>query len=186
MLIENWFSTPILYHDFEHRMLEKIQSEIEEVIPTIMEKDLSNPWSDNMLTSFKYSDNDKSDIGDYSLTTLNEQIEKYAKIYYPEEKLHVFQSWFNFSYKGHFQFDHSHTGVGNGRVSGVYYYKTNGEDGKIEFSTPVNFNPPFSSRVVKYKPRVGRLILFPAWLMHKVHINKTESVRISISFNLKS
>ena len=186
MIIENWFSTPILYHDFEHRILEKIQSEIEEVIPTIMEKDLSNPWSDNVLTSFKYTVEDKSDIHEYSLITLNEQIEKYVKIYHKQEELRIFQSWFNFSHKGHFQFDHSHIGINGGTVSGVYYYKTNGEDGDIEFSTPINFNPLFSTRVVKYKPRVGRLILFPSWLVHKVHINKTESVRISISFNLKS
>jgi uncharacterized protein (TIGR02466 family) len=186
MIIENWFPTPILFHDIEHRLLEKIQSEIDGILPTVMEQDLSNPWSDNMLTSFKYTEHDKNDIGDYSLATLNEQIEKYAGIYYTDEKLHIFQSWFNFSHNGHFQFDHQHAGVKSGPVSGIYYYKTNGEDGSVVFTSPINSNPLFHYRTVTYKPKVGRLILFPSWLMHKVLINKTENVRISISFNLRS
>jgi uncharacterized protein (TIGR02466 family) len=34
------------------------------------------------------------------------------------------------------------------------------------------------------KPAVGKLLLFPGWLEHSVEKNKTDDIRISISFNL--
>jgi len=33
------------------------------------------------------------------------------------------------------------------------------------------------------EPQEGRLLMFPAWLWHRVEINKSEYLRISISFN---
>jgi uncharacterized protein (TIGR02466 family) len=186
MIIENWFSTPILYYDIEKSLVDKIQNEIDFAIPEIVKGDLSNPWEDTVETSFKYDEDCVNNIADYSLVSLEKEIIKSANKILPDYNLKVFQSWINFSHKGNFQFDHSHTGKNDTLVSGTYYYKTNGEDGDIEFSNPVRCEPMFGNRVVKYKPKIGRLILFPAWLIHKVHINKTESVRISISFNLKA
>ena len=185
MYIENWFCTPILCYDLEKEILQEVQFQIEKVIPIIMKKDLSNPWSDNTQTSFKYVDFDICDIHEYSLNKLNQVIIEASEKIFTERKLRIFQSWFNFSYKNNFQFDHRHVGEKSGPLSGVYYYKTNGEDGEIEFSTPVNFFPTFHGRVVRYKPKIGRLLLFPSWLLHKVHINKTDNLRISISFNLR-
>ena len=34
------------------------------------------------------------------------------------------------------------------------------------------------------KPKVGKLLLFPSWLEHGVHINHTDHERMSVSFNI--
>jgi len=43
-----------------------------------------------------------------------------------------------------------------------------------------NINPPGETH---YEPKAGRLIMFPSWLMHCVDPNKSNDIRISVSFN---
>jgi len=38
-------------------------------------------------------------------------------------------------------------------------------------------------REVHYKPRAGMIIMFPAWLWHEVQPNRSQDIRISVSFN---
>jgi uncharacterized protein (TIGR02466 family) len=74
-------------------------------------------------------------------------------------------------------------------ISGVYYYQTNGKDGDICFINPFNAARYFdfgrvSSRSNNiYTPTVGRLLLFPSYVQHKVRPNKTDNTRISLAFN---
>jgi uncharacterized protein (TIGR02466 family) len=186
MIVENWFSTPILYYEIEKDLVDKIQSEIDSAIPNITKGDLSNPWGDNVDTSFKYNDTTTNDIQTYNLKSLEEVIIKAKNKMLPDIDLVIKESWTNFSRNGNFQFDHSHSGKSNFILSGTYYYKTNGDDGDIEFISPVpsQFNFAFSSPAIKHKPKVGKLLLFPSWLTHRVNLNKTDNLRISISFNL--
>ena len=112
---------------------------------------------------------------------------------------YIKESWFNFGKKNTFQFEHAHS---NSLISGVYYYNTNTQDGKIEFRHP---NPiaaatqgfpyksvmtgNFPARIAttfNFAPEPGKLILFPGWLTHRVLPNTTNNERISISFNLDS
>ncbi len=82
------------------------------------------------------------------------------------------------------QYDHGH---GDAIVAGTYYFQTNGEDGNISFGnpSPIVFTggTPFGHLSHEVEPKVGRLLLFPGWLIHKVKINNTDSTRISLSFN---
>ena len=92
--------------------------------------------------------------------------------------------------QNHFQFEHDHTGpFSNNVLSGIYYYKTNGSDGDLVFMSPNPFQlsgiSSFGDSEVRFKPEEGKLLLFPPWLRHRVEINKTEHIRISIAFNLK-
>jgi len=75
-------------------------------------------------------------------------------------------------------------------ISGTYYYQTSGDDGDIVFRTPNPFVElelfPLGGTVDKLyniKPKVGKIVLFPGWLSHKVESNITDNDRISISFN---
>ena len=43
--------------------------------------------------------------------------------------------------------------------------------------------PPELWREVHYTPRAGTILMFPAWLWHEVQPNKSQDIRISISFN---
>ena len=38
-------------------------------------------------------------------------------------------------------------------------------------------------REIRVKPIEGRIIMFPAWLWHSVEPNKSNDIRISVSFN---
>jgi len=96
-------------------------------------------------------------------------------------------TWFSLFKKGNYAHIHNH---GLADISGVYYYKTNGKDGKIFFESP---NPHFdTSRCYfwkgyrrEYDPEEGHILLFPSWLRHGVETNQTDDVRISLSFNIK-
>jgi uncharacterized protein (TIGR02466 family) len=79
---------------------------------------------------------------------------------------------------------------GSSDISGVYYYKTNEQDGNLFFQTPnklLSSNFLFKSipSIVEYTPKVGKIVLFPGWLNHGVHTNTTDNERVSISFNIK-
>ena len=79
---------------------------------------------------------------------------------------------------------HVHAGAS---LSGVYYVRippTGG--GRLEFSDPRGYLPPFTELVV-YHPSEGDLILFPPWVPHEVTSNcRAQAPRISISFNYYS
>ena len=199
MNIDNWFSTPILYHRITGEHLELVQKEIAESIPNVTEKGLTNPWDDNVQTSFKYGQNQNNYLTEYNCITLNDIVLSLSKQFLKQynaasvEKYKIISSWINFSHKNEFQFDHSHTEridyePDDVILSGVYYFQTNGNDGDIMFSSPnilqLSSLDIFSQGYVNYTPEVGKLLLFPAWLQHRVGLNKTDNVRVSITFNV--
>jgi len=147
--------------------------------------DLDNPWGDTVGTTFKYRKINR-DIETFNLDHLKKHIFGLAEIIYPGYKFTLNESWVNFSNKGNFQFDHAH---GNEKLAGVYYYQTNGLDGDIKFTTPniyekMGLGIDRGTKFVSSDPKVGRLILFPAYMEHRVEPNLTDNERISISFNL--
>jgi uncharacterized protein (TIGR02466 family) len=104
----------------------------------------------------------------------------------------IMNSWINFSDKGDFQYEHSHETPKYSDtecyLSGAYFYKTNGHDGDLSFVSPNILNRTeldiFTKSQAVHKPIVGKLLLFPSWLCHRVGLNTTDSQRISISFNV--
>jgi uncharacterized protein (TIGR02466 family) len=191
-MIENLFFTPIFAHQFSGVVLDKIQTEIFNALPAIRSKEGDSPWGDAVTTTFNF--NRINDIDTYNLSILKDAIgwaiKEYAKeLNYTNPIFKMSESWVNFCNSGGFQYDHSHPRT---RISGVYYYQTNTEDGKIRFQNPnpnVNFSlfPADGTNIdaVSYRPAVGRLLLFPSWLTHRVNLNTTEHERISIAFNLE-
>ena len=195
MNIENWFSTPILYHSLRGDILNDVQKEIEESLSDVMSKDLTNPWGDGVKTSFKYGNNDY--IRDYKIKTLEKIVIELSWHFLSKFNQYNFydyqltDSWINFSEHRDFQFEHSHNSLestNNNILSGVYYYQTNGNDGCIEFISPNLLQStsmtPFGEGKVVYEPKVGKILLFPSWLRHRVQMNNTQDTRISVTFNI--
>ena len=78
---------------------------------------------------------------------------------------------------------------GTSHISGVYWFKTNGQDGNIIFrnaNKALKCNPIGSSfaHEQQYNPEEGRIVMWPSFLDHGVNENKTDNDRISLSFNL--
>ena len=119
--------------------------------------------------------------------------------YDPAWEPRVDNMWANVSPRHAFNRMHIHPGV---IWSGVYYVQTPPGSGRIYFSDPRVQAQMLRPRIsddgrkradnwseVYYEPIAGRMILFPAWLLHEVEPNLSEEAgdaghRISISFNL--
>jgi len=100
--------------------------------------------------------------------------------------------WANINPPGGSNEFHTHP---NCLFSGVYYVTTPKNSGELIISDPrpgvqqikpVRKNeslPRDVWREVFLEPKEGRLLMFPAWLWHRVAVNQSKYLRISISFN---
>jgi len=100
--------------------------------------------------------------------------------------------WANINPPGGMNMPHLHP---NALFSGVYYVKTPINSGRLKLIEPragahvlmpakKPGNPGIDFwRDVHIEPIVGRIIMFPAWLWHSVETNKSNDIRISVSFN---
>ena len=100
--------------------------------------------------------------------------------------------WANINYQGGYNKPHVHP---NAVFSGVYYIKTPPNCGRlicmdprpgIQTCMPTRKKgqpPKHLWREVHLQPQENRTIMFPAWLWHSVEPNKSNDMRISVSFN---
>lgn len=192
-VLHSLFATLIYEHQGTIDETFLVQNEIKDKLSIITATDnFENPegWDDGVQTNIK---NRFNSIDFYEINNLKKFIEhhvrNYIKIIKASEHKEVFlsHSWINFTANGQFQDWHQHQ---DSVISGVYYYQTSGCDGDLVFETP---NPyvslelfPIGDVVHKYiafKPAVGKIVIFPGWLKHKVEKNKDQIPRISFSFN---
>ena len=108
--------------------------------------------------------------------------------------------WANVNRTGHGNEFHSHPGS---FWSAVYYVDDGGIDGdpslggELEFMDPRGPGPAMYAPQLAYgsaglsvganeivRPKSGRMVMFPAWLLHQVRPYKGRAQRISIAFNL--
>jgi len=100
--------------------------------------------------------------------------------------------WANINPPGGMNMPHIHP---NALFSGVYYVKTQANSGRlkifdprpgaqIQMPTRKSGNPGKDLwRDANIEPMTGRIIMFPSWLWHSVEENKSNDIRISVSFN---
>ena len=100
--------------------------------------------------------------------------------------------WANINYNGGYNKPHIHP---NALFSGVYYVKTQPNCGLLTCYDPrpgIQTNMPLRRkgqppkhlwRETTIEPKENRIIMFPAWLWHSVEPNKSNDIRISVSFN---
>jgi uncharacterized protein (TIGR02466 family) len=99
--------------------------------------------------------------------------------------------WANVNPPGGLNSAHTHP---NNFLSGVYYVATPPGEGRIVFEDPrpqaSTLLPPvteytkFTGNKVTVEAKPGRMVLFPAWLVHSVPVNRSKDDRISIAFNV--
>jgi len=107
-------------------------------------------------------------------------------------KFTIGRTWLNLNQTNNTVRPHLHA---NSLLSGVLYLKCN-KSGPIVFMHPVmahqyvineslidKFNS-FTSADMSVTPEVGKLIIFPSWLVHYVEPNLIDSDRISLAFNI--
>ena len=127
---------------------------------------------------------------------LVDELFKMAHIIFNEEFLErgpiLGNMWANINGPGGYNKPHVHP---NALFSGVYYIKTPPNCGRlicqdlrpgIQTCMPTRKKgqpPKHLWRDVHLQPQENRAIVFPAWLWHSVQPNKSDDIRISVSFN---
>ena len=109
-------------------------------------------------------------------------------------KVVIEDCWANVNTKGAFNWPHIHEGF----LSMVYYVEADEDTGDIQFSHPSKLQSikwdytMFNNEHVTctdsswlFHPITNRCLVFPSWLEHKVNVNNTNKMRISISLNTK-
>lgn len=161
--------------------------------------------SDNSLVKTNvngwHSPTDMNTKSEYN-SLINELFKMQQEIYneeFLEGEPQLGNMWANINYSGGYNKPHVHP---NCLFSGVYYVKTQPNCGNLVVNDPrpgVQLRMPKTKipidsskmfdmpkelwREARLQPVQGRLIMFPAWLWHCVEENKTNDIRISVSFN---
>jgi len=186
-MIESLFASPIYFNKVNNFL--EIQSEITECIDN-MEFSMKDEWGKtHFVSDDSFSENF---IGKYNLNNFSNELrihltEYCSAIDFNMRDYKIRSSWLSVFNNGNYGQIHSH---GTVDMAGVYYYKTNGEDGDIFFESS-NLNLESSlcyynlAERWKHKPIEGKILLFPGWMKHGIMTNTTEDSRISLSFNIQ-
>jgi len=189
------FPTPIhVSHATGTAQFDQIQSDFQSAYDDLIANDVFNNkrWGGNtgllsdvdfeedLLTKYK-SDAFKSFLGDAVTDYMAQLGFDGVNLSY-----NYAASWMTLHKTGAFAHTHTHS---YSDISGVYYFKTNGQDGSIYFENPVKAQVTgfITHRIdnrLFFTPEVGKLILFPGWLDHGVDFNTTADERVSVSFNI--
>jgi uncharacterized protein (TIGR02466 family) len=80
-------------------------------------------------------------------------------------------------------------------LSGVYWVQAGQKSGDLYFhdprtapalvTPPLEAYGPFTWRRAIYRPRPGRMLVFPGWLRHGVEPNLEDGERVCLSFNVR-
>lgn len=187
--IHTLWPTTILEVDYANQFQKSIDDIIESVefVPApaewgrthkVSKSDNGGYWNDDVISKYNLHDLD------YEIHNLARE---YCNIIKGGFTTYRRTSWFTLFERGDYAHVHNHS---SSSISGCYYYKTNGEDGNIFFTTPVSqmsTNPTYiteGSRNV-FQTNIGKMLLFPGWLNHGVMTNETEEKRISLAFNIE-
>lgn len=193
MILTNLFTTPI----YENRIVDtKVNTEFDNLIDSLKQNDKFKPntvtecqlLSDPTFTENLF-DTDKLNV---FKSHLEQNVRNYVKMVVPDYVTNrnydffIDSSWLTLNKKGHYSHMHHH---GDSDISGVYYVKTNGSDGRLEIENPnklatTSYLLNTWQERAYLRPESNKLILFPGWLSHCVEKNTTDEERISFSFNI--
>lgn len=139
-----------------------------------------------------YKSNDTYILKNKNLNKINsfilDSITNYKNLLKIEQEIYITQSWVNKNPINSKHHEHIHP---NSIISGVFYFNLSKNHPPIQFSkTQFDMLKLSYTEWNKYNCEIffpeiatGSLILFPSNLRHSVSLNKTEEVRVSLSFN---
>ena len=188
MIRELYFPTPIYVLDIKDQSINEQ-----------LEKDILNWYN-------KDKGINRTNVNGWHSKTTMHELPEYKRLtdalYEAQKKIYIEEDldsepflgnmWANVNPKGGMNRAHIHP---NSLWSGVYYVKANKNSGHLKIDDPRSIasmsrprlkekqHPIRLWRETSFEPKVGRLIMFPAWLVHAVDPNLSDELRISVSFN---
>ena len=132
-------------------------------------------------------------------TTLKKAILNYfddPEIFNKSGKVKIAGMWLNINSNDNFNFPHPHAGA---EFAGVCWIQANPHSGKLVLNAPTQFSQWDEWRIYsesakrffradhgyEVEPLEGLVVIFPACLYHLVLPNRSDTDRISVSFNLE-
>jgi len=185
---ENWFATPIWF--------ERTSFDFETVAKKCLELRDSN-YPNRKISNVDGWQSQDIKLNEYPELQIvhdiiTQKIEEVAKDIAPNMGLLLDNVWININEKGSYNTEHVHPITA---FSGTIYISVDENSGQIIFNngqySPIkhypfdSLNSPLFWDYVHYNPVNGLILMFPAWLPHKVMPNESDITRISISFNVK-
>ena len=181
------FSTNIFVKDefIVPQRLPAMQEEIERLYK-------QKTYNDNWQTSSNLDKEDSSGAFKWFAKDVSKAaFDVFDTLDYDVDEIEITGMWGNVLRPGEAHQSHTHS---NNFLSGVFYLSSDAETGII-FQDPrpaadvlvprKKKKTPDNSNLLSYTSTQNRLIMFPAWLVHWVPVNKTKRNRISISFNVQ-
>ena len=197
------FPTPIYFNTCSGMQYDNIQKELTNAFNKLNFTDTQNDnhdlslnengdlFSDNDIVKFKcnnFIDFIHNNLMDYfnDLGIAASNPEYVNDIVEPNVDYIITNSWFTKTNKGQKAPLHYH---GDTDISGVYYLKTNGQDGGLQYhSNHRDYNSNFIYSKMNHRLSLhlqqGLLALWPGNLWHDTHPNLTDHERVSVSFNI--
>ena len=184
---------PTIIHQFDVNGFSEIQDELIDYVYKMRKKDpVGNTVSNRrgwQSTSFILENED-----DILQSFLSKCLGKFPTIHQAID-LNV-DAWININPPGAYNVKHNHP---TSNLAGVLWIKCPENSGDILFEAPNDFQTynEIESYTDKFKyenkfhhgyyfpPIEGRILVFPAYLVHLVNENKSLSDRISVSFNIR-
>lgn len=187
---QDLFAIPIYFTEYENcnELIDPVKSYINEIEENLVEYTSNGVTTygedNNVLDNLDFLHNLRDFIGN-SVSEISNDIGLNSEVYFTG-------SWLTKNNKHSFHEPHNHL---PDIWSGVYYVQANKNDAPITFlNNNFNDNWPYrrftreteySYSTCSYPPETGRLVVFPAYLWHKVDQQIVEQDRITIAFNMK-
>jgi uncharacterized protein (TIGR02466 family) len=195
-MVEPWFPTPIYFGEVRNKNLDAIQADFQKVFDNLNSTNKFSPFPREGCHKISDRSFKNNLIVEQGLSLFQQEVDYHVSQYFlgmgvaladnSFSNYKITASWMTTTEKNQYAVVHGHGGFD---ISGVYYFKTNGEDGDLFFEDPNRFiknSICFEHIPSRWKttPKVGKIVLFPSWLEHGTYPNTTDNLRISISFNI--
>lgn len=186
--VHNLFPTPIWVVDLEPKIYEPLNRQLLANLETMMgDRPSVKPGgtlqTDNDLHTFEAF----VDLTE-RISAAVEGVLRFLDVDY--EGFEITGCWANINPPGGINTPHTHP---NNYLSGVYYVQTAAGADSIFFSDPrpqagmilprMKRENAYSGNEAIVEAKVGRMIVFPSWLVHGVPANRSGQDRVSFSFN---
>jgi uncharacterized protein (TIGR02466 family) len=199
--VSSLFTTEVYRSDFAGTSLDPLITRLDEACRTLAAEDAAGQgWADRNgylgYTSFDsiFELSAHAPVFAELMSVLDDQIQIFAKIAELDlrgQKPKVQRSWVNILRPGGSHGAHIHR---HSSFSGTLYISVPDGAGALQFEdprltqmmhAPLRYKTARQPRqpFVKIAPARGSLLLWESWLRHEVLVNRSDDLRISISFN---
>ena len=187
--VEAFFPTPVWVHDLESERAEKLNAflleRIQSLVSPLPELPAGEGWQTDYRLHHLEEFNELVQIFGFAC----KQVLNFLAVEF--DTFEITGCWANLGPPGAAHRGHHHS---NNYLSGVYYVQAPPGGDTITFSDPrfqieqivPRYREPNAHNSTAHHLNVvaGRLVIFPAWLVHSVPPNTSDQLRMSVAFNV--